>query len=215
MRFFLSPNGGSRGAPALPGLRTRNPMSLRYRYLSAVLLVMLLTHCGSDPAASRLPPVGSVDLAFSGRAVTKVRTVGDEIVLMEERLIPLLENDPQRSLSILLRDGNTRSYTPPSGWSLVDFAVHPSGGISAVLTTTTDVRILRLNTDGAVLSDQLFLDAESPADPFFNYDGGIKDDTALQPALMPDAARLAPLGESLALVLRTGRNAIVAYRLDP
>jgi hypothetical protein len=32
---------------------------------------------------------------------------------------------------------------------------------------------------------------------------------------MHDAARLAPLGESLAVVLRTGRNAIVAYRLDP
>jgi len=33
--------------------------------------------------------------------------------------------------------------------------------------------------------------------------------------LMHDAARLAPLAESLAVVLRTGRNAIVAYRLDP
>jgi hypothetical protein len=32
---------------------------------------------------------------------------------------------------------------------------------------------------------------------------------------MHDAARLAPVGESLAVVLRTGRNAIVAYRLDP
>jgi hypothetical protein len=32
---------------------------------------------------------------------------------------------------------------------------------------------------------------------------------------MHDAARLVPLGESVALVLRTGRNAIVAYRLDP
>src|SRR5580692_877297 len=32
---------------------------------------------------------------------------------------------------------------------------------------------------------------------------------------MHDAARLVPLGESLAVVLRTGRNAIVAYRLDP
>src|SRR6185437_9546674 len=39
--------------------------------------------------------------------------------------------------------------------------------------------------------------------------------SSLQPALMHDAARLAPLGESLAVVLRTGRNAIVAYRLDP
>jgi hypothetical protein len=62
---------------------------------------------------------------------------------------------------------------------------------------------------------QLFLDPSSQSDPFFNYAGGLKNDDALQPALMHDAARLAPLGESLAVVLRTGRNAIVAYRLDP
>src|SRR5207248_9827489 len=51
--------------------------------------------------------------------------------------------------------------------------------------------------------------------PFFAYAAGITADGALQPALLNDAARLAPLGESLAVVLRTGRNAIVAYRLDP
>jgi hypothetical protein len=66
-----------------------------------------------------------------------------------------------------------------------------------------------------VRSDQSFLDPAAATDPFFNYAGGIKADNALQPALMHDAARLAPLGESLAVVLRTGRNAIVAYRLDP
>ncbi|PYY12660.1 MAG: hypothetical protein DMG61_16025, partial [Acidobacteria bacterium] len=66
-----------------------------------------------------------------------------------------------------------------------------------------------------IRSEQPFLDPAAATDPFFNYAGGIKDDGALQPALMHDAARLAPLGESLAVVLRTGRNAIVAYRLDP
>jgi hypothetical protein len=98
---------------------------------------------------------------------------------------------------------------------VVDFAVHPSGDISAILTTATDVRIVRLDPKGSVRSDQSFLDPAAATDPFFNYAGGIKDDNALQPALMHDAARLAPLGESLAVVLRTGRNAIVAYRLDP
>ena len=96
-----------------------------------------------------------------------------------------------------------------------DFAVHPSGDISAILTTATDVRIVRLDPNGSIRSDQLFLDPSSPTDPFFNYAGGIKNDNALQPALMHDAARITPLGESLAVVLRTGRNAIVAYRLDP
>jgi hypothetical protein len=77
------------------------------------------------------------------------------------------------------------------------------------------VRIVRLDRNGSIRSDQPFLDPAAATDPFFDYAGGIKDDTALQPALMHDAARLAPLGESLAVVLRTGRNAIVAYRLDP
>jgi hypothetical protein len=104
---------------------------------------------------------------------------------------------------------------PPAGWSIVDFAVHPSGDISAILTTAREVRIVRLDPNGSIRSDQLFLDPSSPTDPFFNYAGGIKDDNALQPALMHDAARISPLGESLTVVLRTGRNAIVAYRLDP
>jgi hypothetical protein len=92
--------------------------------------------------------------------------------------------------------------------------VHPSGDISAILITAKEVRIVRLDSKGSIRSDQPFLDPDAPTDPFFDYAGGIKDDTALQPALMHDAARLAPLGESLAVVLRTGRNAIVAHRLD-
>jgi hypothetical protein len=137
-------------------------------------------------------------------------------VVLEQRLNSIFEDGPQRTLAILQSDGRTvQPYMPPPGWSVVDFAVHPSGDISAILTTAREVRIVRLDPKGSVRSDQLFLDPSAPADPFFNYAGGLKDDNALQPALMHDAARLAPLGESLAVVLRTGRNAIVAYRLDP
>jgi hypothetical protein len=73
---------------------------------------------------------------------------------------------------------------------------------------------VRLDYTGSVRSDQSFADPSVATDPFFNYAGGLKDDETSQPALMHDAARLAPLGENLLLVLRTGRNAIVAYRLD-
>ncbi len=171
-----------------------------------------LTSCGSG----EISPIHSVDLAVAGQTVTKVRSAGSEVVLLEERLTSIFEIGPQRTLEVLQSDGRTaHPYMPPAGWSVVDFAVHPSGEISAILTTATEVRLVRLNPDGAIRSDQLFLDPSAPADPFFNYAGGIKDDNALQPALMHDAARLAPLGESLAVVLRTGRNAIVAYRLDP
>src|SRR5262249_13582480 len=63
-------------------------------------------------------------------------------------------------------------------------------------------------------SDQSFSDPDAATDPYFNYTNSLKDDGSLQPVLMHDAARLTPLGESLVLVLRTGRNAVVAYRLD-
>src|SRR5215475_6389104 len=180
--------------------------------LSALLCLALLTACG----VTGTPLIDAVDLAVDGQTVTKVRSASSEVVLLEERLTSIFEDGPQRTLAILQRDGHTaRLFTPPPGWSVVDFAVHPSGEISAILTTATDVRIVRLNQNGAIRSDQSFLDPSAPTDPFFNYAGGIKNDNALQPALMHDAARLAPLGESLAVVLRTGRNAIVAYRLDP
>jgi len=172
----------------------------------------LFTACG-DKAT---PPINSVDLAVGGQTLTKVRTAGNEVVVLEERLTSIFENGPERTLAILQSDGHTvRPYTPPPGWSVVDFAVHPSGDISAILTTAADVRIVRLDPNGSIRSDKIFLDPSAPTDPFFDYAGGIRDDNALQPALMHDAARLAPLGESLAVVLRTGRNAIVAYRLDP
>jgi hypothetical protein len=175
----------------------------------------LLVACG-DTKTLPTPSVGFVDLAVPGQTVIKVRTAGSHVVLLEERLNSIFEDGPQRTLATLQSDGHTvQTYMPPPGWSVVDFAEHPSGDISAILTTATGVRIVRLDPHGSIRSDQLFLDPSSPTDPFFNYAGGIKNDDALQPALMHDAARLAPLGESLAVVLRTGRNAIVAYRLDP
>jgi hypothetical protein len=176
------------------------------------LAVALLVACGSR----EVPLSNTVDLSVAGQTVTKVRTAGNEIVLLEERLNSIFEDGPQRTLAILQNNSQImHPYAPPAGWSLVDFAVHPSGDISAVLTTASQVRIVRLDSTAGVRSDQPFLDPTAPTDPFFNYAGGLKDDNALQPALMHDAARLAPLGESLAVVLRTGRNAIVAYRLDP
>jgi hypothetical protein len=176
--------------------------------------VVFLAGCGGSVAPQVATP-NPVDLAVSGQTVTKVRASGSDVVFLEQRLNSIFESGPQRTLATLESDGRTvRTYAPPDGWSLVDFAVHPSGDVSAVLTTATGVRIVRLDARGAVRSDQVFVDAATASDPFFNYAGGIRNDNALQPALMHDAARVAPLGESLAVVLRTGRNAIVAYRLD-
>jgi hypothetical protein len=105
------------------------------------LVVALLAACGDRETS----PTNSVDLSVVGQTVTKVRPAGDQIVVLEERLTSLSENGPQRTLAIVGSDGRTlRTYMPPSEWSVVDFAVHPSGDTSVVLTTAAEVRIVRL-----------------------------------------------------------------------
>ena len=174
---------------------------------------------GYGPAQVALcaPPVAlaPADVAVHGRAVVKARVGGRVVALLEERLTSLLEDGPDRVVALLQPDGRaTRTIAPPPGWSLADFAVHPSGDVSLVLTTSAAVRLLRLDASGQVRVDQAFLDPAAARDPYIAFDTAPKNDDALQPTLMHDAARIVPLGEGAALVLRTGRNAVVAYRLE-
>jgi hypothetical protein len=125
--------------------------------LSALLCwaVALLVACEDRET----PPINSVDLAVVGQTLTKVRTAGNEVVVLEERLTSIFENGPQRTLAILQSDDRTvHPYMPPPEWSVVDFAVHPSGDISAILTTATEVRIVRLAPNGSIRTDKTFLD---------------------------------------------------------
>jgi len=174
---------------------------------------------GADQVAMCAPAstvTDTVDVAVAKRAVIKARIGGNVVALLEERPTSIFEDGPDRTLTLSQPDGRaTQTYLPPAGWSLVDFAIHPSGEVSLVLTTAKAVRLVRLDRSGAVRTDQPFADPMAANDPFFEYDVSVRDDGALQPVLMHDAARVAPLGDSLALVLRTGRNAVVAYRLDP
>jgi hypothetical protein len=178
----------------------------------------LLVACGGGTTGSEElteTGTGTVDVNVAGQTVTKARAVGNEVAFLEEQLTSIFEDGPRRSLALVSGGGEpVRPYTTPAGWSLVDFALHPSGDLSVVLTTSREVRLVRLDHNGSVRSDQSFVDPTVSSDPFFNYAGGLKNDEALQPALMHDAARITALGENLLLVLRTGRNAVVAYRLD-
>jgi hypothetical protein len=56
-------------------------------------------------------------------------------------------------------------------------------------------------------------DPDAPEDPYFDG-GGMHDDGSLVPVFTRDAARAAAIGEDLAVALRTGRNAVVAYRFS-
>ena len=164
---------------------------------------------------SPIPASATVDVAVGGLAVIKVRAAGGSVVMLEERLNSIFEPGPQRTLAFVMADGHgTRDWHAPPGWSVADFCVHPSGEVSVVLTTATAVRLVRLDRDAGVRWDAPLPDPAAPFDPFLDFDGSIRNDDALQPVLTHDAARLAPLGEDLAVVLRTGRNAVVAYRLN-
>src|SRR3954471_11420614 len=132
----------------------------RVRGALICLAVALLVACGNRETS----PNKAVDLAVAGQTVTKVRTAGSEVVLLEQRLTSLFEDGPQRTLTILQSDGHSvQAYTPPSGWSVIDFALHPSGDISVILTTAREVRIVRLDAKAAIRSDQSFLDPDAPS----------------------------------------------------
>jgi hypothetical protein len=109
--------------------------------------------------------IATVDVAVVGRAVIKARVAGDVVALLEERPTSIFEDGPDRTLALLQPDGrSTRTYTPPAGWSLADFAVHPSGDVSLVLTTARAVRLQRMDRNGNVRSDRPFADAAAARD---------------------------------------------------
>ncbi len=167
--------------------------------------------------AEDAPPPAMIDINVTGQTVTKARAAGNVVAFLQERLVSIHDAGlrPQRTLRVVNDAGeSSQPYAPPSGWSLVDLAVHPSRELTLLLTNAREVRLVRLTPAGSVRSDQAVTDSAVASDPYFNYAGGLKDDGALQPVLIHDAARVLPLGENLLLVLRTGRNAIVAYRLD-
>jgi hypothetical protein len=169
---------------------------------------------GSPPSMQPPPPVVPLDFEVSAMAVIKVRPSPDGVALLEEKLRPLLDPGPERRLTLLDGNGAVRArYSAPAGSSLIDFAQHSSGAITVALATAKTVTLVRL--DRAAVASQEFplLDPQAPNDPFYDH-GGVHDDGSMVPAFTRDAVRMAPVGENLVVALRTGRNAVVAYRLE-
>jgi len=147
-------------------------------------------------------------------AVVKVQANAEGVVAMEQRLTAITEPGPDQSLALFDATGNPIGrYAPPQGFALIDFAQHPSGAVTAALATATTVRIVRLDRTGAALDELALADPQAATDPFFD-EGGVHDDNSLLPVLTRDAVRVAAIGEDLAVALRTGRNATVAYRFN-
>jgi hypothetical protein len=190
--------------------------------LLAGCLLALLTACGggggdasSGGNDNRPPPVqATVEHRVSGDAIVKLRGSGAGWVAMAEKLEPSFVSLLRPMRRLLLAEGAAASgaWAPPEGWSLLDFAVHPSREISVVIATDSQVRLLRLDRRGVPLSQLDFQDAAIPNDPYIGDPNFIPDHKALLPRATRDGVRLAPLGEHLALALHTARNSILAYR---
>lgn len=184
------------------------------------LLTALLTACGGAGGGSSPAPVPpSVDRTTSGRAVVKLLAVPHGWLSLQQRLtaVPLSgSTQPDRRLQWSDAQGRVLAeFTPPAGWSLIDATAHPSGESTAVLASDTALRLLRFGSAGALLRSSDLTDAQASTDPYINLGGGERNDASLVPTRTRDAARLAAIGEDAALVIRTGRTAVVAYRLTP
>ena len=148
-------------------------------------------------------------------AVVKARASVDGVTLLEEKPTSLLETGPQRRITMLGPDGAVRArYSPPQGFSLIDFAQHAQGEVSVALASARAVTLVQLDRAAVAMREFPLVDAQAPNDPFYDS-GGIHDDGSMVPAFTRDAVRLAPTGQDgrdLVVALRTGRNAVVAYR---
>ncbi|MFT7775498.1 hypothetical protein [Roseateles sp.] len=190
------------------------------RHGVAAILLALLVACGGGGADGGDGGGGGnpapLQLVTPGQAVIKVRSLGAAWVALTEKARTLeIPTRPERRLLISQADGSRQAmdFLPPPGWSLLDFALHPSGQITLLLGSDRELRLLRLSAAGQLLHELDFTDPQAASDPFFGDPASARDHQSLLPYYTRDAARLAPLGEDVALAFRSGRNAVVLHRL--
>jgi hypothetical protein len=184
-----------------------------------LFLTALLASCGGGGASGGETVVeGDTPPTFTapGVAVIKFRAAGAGWAALTEHLLPLVDmTTPDRRLLVAV-DGRHPAVTigPSAGWSLIDFALHPSGEMSVVLANDTQLLLQRRAANGDLLGESTFSDEQAASDPFIGDIARIRDSQSLVPLGTRDAVRLAPLGEDLVMAFRTGRNAVVAQRLS-
>ncbi|KQW51423.1 MULTISPECIES: hypothetical protein [unclassified Roseateles] len=190
---------------------------IRRRGAAAVLLAMLAA-CGGGggSAGGGGDPPPPLQLATPGVSVIKLRSGATSwVALAEKARSPEIPTKPQRQLLISQADGRSLrlSHLPPDGWSLLDFALHASGEISLLLASDRELRLQRLSAIGQPLRDQPFVDLQVATDAFVGDPLSGRDHQSLLPHYTRDAARLAAIGEDVALAFRSGRHAVVLHRL--
>jgi hypothetical protein len=187
----------------------------RIAALGAIGIAALVAACGGGggaPEAMPPPEIPPIALPISGRFVARAEASPSGVTLLEEKALALDQPGPDRIVVLVDAAGSeSGSYSAPAGWSLIDAARHPSGESSVILAAARSVMLVRLDRSGHPVAQTLLADADAPNDPYFDG-GGAHDDGSLVPTATRDACRVAAIGEDLAVALRTGRNAVVAYR---
>lgn len=191
--------------------------------VAALIVSLLASSCGGGGVSGGTSSGGGssgniqpLNVPVAGGAIYKLRTNQAGWTALVDAPRRLTDYSmPDRRL-VLSANGTTLSgqWQPPADWSLIDFAVHPSGQHTAVLASQTSIRLVRLSAQGTVLAETEFADAAAPADPYYGEPYYIRDSNALVPHATRDAVRIGAAGEQVAMALRTGRNAVVAYRLS-
>jgi hypothetical protein len=199
--------------PILPAIAMTPSLRSPIAILGAICLAGLAAACGGGAPESMPPPVTMpIALSVSGRFVARAEANPTGFTLVEEKALALDQAGPDRSVVLLdAAGGEAGSYAAPAGWSLIDATRHPSGDTTVLLAASRTVMLVRLDRSGRTVVQMPLLDADAADDPYFDG-GGAHDDGSLVPTSTRDAARLAAIGEDLAVALRTGRNAVVAYR---
>lgn len=183
---------------------------------AALLIAVVAASCGGGGSdGGPIIVQTALNVPVAGSTMLKVRPNQQGWTGMADTLRRLTDYTvPDRRL-LLSADGRSVSgqWQPPAGWSLIDFAVHPSGQVTAALASQTSIRLVRLTAQGALVNQTDFVDPAAVNDPFIGEEYYIRDRTSMVPHATRDAVRVAPVGEQVAMALRTGRNAIVAYRV--
>jgi hypothetical protein len=91
------------------------------------------------------------------------------------------------------------TFQPREGWEMIDAVQHPSGDTTVVLCDGCVMRLLRLDSTGAVLKKSDFRDP--------------RDTTAISSRVLRGAVRLRAIGEAVTMVLRANSTAVMVYRL--
>jgi hypothetical protein len=234
MRIDILGSPHALNAPRVPALELRSgPLQPRRRTMVTVGLILTMASCACQRVGRAKPEPGEQDAgpdggeaqayqmerfgSGQGGGVMKLLPLKEGVLALTERpMYPymvgeraLLAFDPAGTLLF--------QYARRPDENVLDFAVHASGEVTVVTASLERFFLLRLSGDGHEVSRQELQDPEVTSDPYYPAGtepepvaGGLQPITPSDP--LPPEARLAKVGESVVVALRTQRRSVLAYR---